>query len=343
MNTLTKLQACMTGWKALLPTALALSAVSALAGMAPCVIIWLIIRECSFAGADLSGRLITQYAWLAVATAIVSMPLGFFNNNTTGQTRKIIDDNAGITHGFLAHQLPDLAGTILAPLALLVMIFVFDWRLAITCLVPVVFSIFIMGFMNSIVRYKEMVTEYTKMWEKPMSVYTVFINGFVFFLVPTALLIIISTGDYTYTILNLFLYVFITPIFSQSIMRSMYLNQASGQAFEAVNRIENLTAYPQLKEAALPQRLKAYNVEFRNVTFTYPGTNKKVIDNVSFTVQEGKTVALVGASGGGKTTIARLVPRFWDADEKQIIVGGSDIKDIDSEQLMNHVSFLATS
>jgi ATP-binding cassette, subfamily B, bacterial IrtA/YbtP len=419
MNLLKKFQPYMTGRRGFLPASLVLSGVSTLAGMAPYVIIWLIIREVFSAGAQFSPGIISTYAWWAVGTAlasillyftalslshlaafrvevnirrhamqtIVGMPLGFFDNNTTGRIRKIIDDNAGITHLFLAHQLPDLAGTILSPLAILVMIFLFDWRLAIAALVPVIFSMLIMGFMmgkkgryfmecymtsqeemnteaveyvrgipvvkvfqqtvysfksfyNSIVRYKEMVTEYTKMWEKPMSAYTVIINGFVFFLVPAALLLITRTGDYAATILNLFLYVLITPVFSQSIMRSMYLNQASGQAIEAVNRIENLTDYAPLAEAALPRAIEAYSIEFNNVSFTYPGTSKKVINNVSFTVPEGKTVALVGASGGGKTTIARLVPRFWDVDEGQVLIEGTDVKDAGLKELMSKVSFV---
>jgi ATP-binding cassette, subfamily B, bacterial IrtA/YbtP len=419
MKILSKFQSYMTGRKALLPVSLVLSAISTLAGLVPYIIIWFIIRELFTAGGDLASSLITGYAWWAAAAAVLSvilyfvalslshlaafrvevnmrryamqkivrMPLGFFDNNTSGRIRKIIDDNAGITHGFLAHQLPDLAGTILTPLLILIMVFIFDWRLAIACLVPVVFSMLIMGFMmgkrgrhfmecymtsqeemnteaveyvrgipvvkvfqqtvysfksfyNRIINYKEMVTTYTKMWEKPMSLYTAVINGFVFFLVPTAILIVNRSGDFSSTILNLFLYVLITPVFSQSIMRSMYLNQASGQAIEAVDRIEKLTDYEQLTETSQPQTINGNAVQFRNVSFTYPGGNKKAVDNITFDIPEGKTVALVGASGGGKTTIARLVPRFWDTNAGEIIVGGSDVKNIPLDTLMNQVSFV---
>ena len=283
--------------------------------------------------------------------------------------------------------MPDLAGTILTPLSILVLIFVFDWRLALVCLIPVLFAMLMMStmsgkkgksrmkaymtsledmnteaveyvrgipvvkvfqqtvysfksFHNSIITYKELVFGFTKMWEKPMSAYTVVINGFVFFLLPAAILIINHTGNYGATILNLFLYVLITPLFSQSIMRSMYLGQSFDQARDAVDRIENLTDYEQLAEPTQPKSIKGNAVEFRNVSFTYPGTNKKAIDTITFDIPEGNTVALVGASGGGKTTIARLVPRFWDADEGQILVGGADVKDIAIEELMHHVSFV---
>ena len=419
MNTLSKLQFYMTGRKALLPGALVLSAVSTLAGMAPYILIWFIVRELLMSGATYSHALISTYAWWAVGTAIASillyfaalslshlaafrvetnmrryamkkiihMPLGFFDNNTSGRIRKIIDENASITHSFLAHQMPDFAGSILMPLTAIVLIFVFDWRLGLACLVPIIVSMLMMGFMmgkkgqyfmkiymnsleemnteaveyvrgipvvkvfqqtvfsfknfyKSIMKYKNMVFEYTKMWEKPMSAYIVIINGFVFFLVPVAILLIGNTGNYATVILNLFLYVLITPVFSQSIMRSMYLNQAFGQANEAVTRLESLTDAEQLSIPSNPKPVTSHDISFTNVSFSYPGANKKAVDNMSFNIAEGKTVALVGASGSGKTTIARLVPRFWDAGEGQVCIGGTDVKEIDTKELMKHISFV---
>ncbi|PIF05672.1 MAG: ABC transporter ATP-binding protein [Draconibacterium sp.] len=418
MSTLSKLQVYMTGRKALLPGALILSAASTLAGMAPYIFIWLIVREL-FTAEAYSSTLISTYAWWAVGTAvgsillyfialslshlaafrvetnmrreamrkIVRMPLGFFDNNTIGRIRKIIDDNASITHGFLAHQLPDLAGTILTPLITFVLIFFFDWRLGLACLIPILASMLMMGFMmgkkgqyfmkvymssleemnteaveyvrgipvvkvfqqtvfsfknfhKSIMKYRRMVFKYTKMWEKPMSAYTAIINGFVFFLVPVAILLIGYSGNYTGIILNLFLYVLITPVFSQSIMRSMYINQAFGQANEAVTRLKNLTDAEQLPIAAHPKPLTRYDISFKNVSFSYAGSDQKAIDNVSFSIPAGKTVALVGPSGGGKTTIARLVPRFWDAVEGQVAIGNTDVREIAPEELMNHISFV---
>jgi ATP-binding cassette, subfamily B, bacterial IrtA/YbtP len=196
------------------------------------------------------------------------------------------------------------------------------------------------NFHNSIIKYKNMVTDYTKMWEKPMSAYTVMINGFVYFLVPVAILIINHSRNYTQTILNLFLYVLITPVFSQSIMRSMYLNQALGQASEAVNRIENLTKYALQSAPVNPKTINDHSIQFKNVSFSYPGSKKKAVEQVSFDIPEGKTTALVGASGSGKTTIARLLPRFWDADEGNIFIGQTSVKDIDHKELMAHISFV---
>ncbi|MCE5345727.1 MAG: ABC transporter ATP-binding protein/permease [Bacteroidales bacterium] len=418
MSTLSKFQTYMTGRKALLPLSLVLSAISAIVGMAPYILIWFIIREFIQVGTS-SQTIINTYAWWAVGLAmssiilyfaalsvshlaafrvecnmrrcamkkIINMPLGFFDNNTSGRIRKIIDDNAGITHSFLAHQMPDLASTIVMPLTTAVLIFVFDWRLGLACLIPIFFSMIIMrmmmgkrgryfmqkymdsleemnteaveyvrgipvvkvfqqtvhsfkNFYNSIIKYKEMVGVHTKMWQIPMSLYTVIINGFAFFLVPIAILLIGNSGNYATVILNLFLYILIVPVFSQSIMRSMYLNQAFGQAKEAIDRLDNLTATVPLAKPNNPQKIKNNDIRFIEVSFTYPEANKKAIDNISFDIQPGQTVALVGASGGGKTTIARLVPRFWDTDEGEVCIGGINVKNIEHKDLMEHISFV---
>jgi ATP-binding cassette subfamily B protein len=409
----------MTGRKALLPGALAVSALSTIAGMSPYIFIWFIVRELFNSGSAYSTSFVITCAWWAAGTAvgsvilyfialslshlaafraeanirkyamqkIVRMPLGFFDGKTSGRIRKIIDENASITHGFLAHQMPDLAGTIIMPLTALVLVFVFDWRLGLVCLVPIIFSMILMGFMmgkkgrhfmkiymdsleemnteaveyvrgipvvkvfqqtvfsfknfhRSIMKYREMVSEYTKLWQKPMSAYIAVINGFVFFLVPAAILLVNSSGDYAGVILNLFLYVLITPVFSQSIMRSMYLTQALGQAREAVTRVEDLTDAEQLPVPAEPKSPAGYDISFRNVSFMYPGTDRMAIENISFNIPRGKTVALVGASGGGKTTIARLVPRFRDVTGGEVCIGGVNVKDIDPEELMNSISFV---
>ena len=405
--------------KVLLPAAMLLSALSALAGMLPYILIWLIVRELLEYGEITSSGNVVTYAWWAAGMAVASivlyfaalmsshlaafrvesnlrkeamrqivrMPLGFFDINTSGRIRKIIDDNAGVTHSFLAHQLPDLAATFLVPLVAAILIFVFDWILGLACIVPVIIAMLVMGFMMNaegrqfmksymtsleemnteaveyvrgipvvkvfqqtiysfknfhrcIMNYNKMVFGYTRMWEKPMSLYTVIINGFVFFLAPLAILLIGYSGNYASVLLNFFLFVLITPVFSQSIMKSMYLNQALGQASEAIGRLENLVAYEHLTVVAHPQPVKEFSIQFEKVSFSYPGANQKAVDNVSFTIPQGRTVALVGASGGGKTTIARLVPRFWEATEGKVLIGGINVREIAPEELMKYISFV---
>ena len=405
--------------KVLLPAAMLLSALSALAGMLPYILIWLIVRELLEHGEITSSGNVVTYAWWAAGMAVASivlyfaalmsshlaafrvesnlrkeamrqivrMPLGFFDINTSVRIRKIIDDNAGVTHSFLAHQLPDLAATFLVPLVAAILIFVFDWILGLACIVPVIIAMLVMGFMMNaegrqfmksymtsleemnteaveyvrgipvvkvfqqtiysfknfhrcIMNYNKMVFGYTRMWEKPMSLYTVIINGFVFFLAPLAILLIGYSGNYASVLLNFFLFVLITPVFSQSIMKSMYLNQALGQASEAIGRLENLVAYEHLTVVEHPQPVKEFSIQFEKVSFSYPGANQKAVDDVSFTIPQGNTVALVGASGGGKTTIARLVPRFWEATEGKVLIGGINVREIAPEELMKYISFV---
>lgn len=405
--------------KILLPISMFLSALSALAGLLPFILIWLIVRELLSTGGTLvSGNVIT-YAWWAAGLAVAGvllyftalmashlaafrvesnlrreamrriarMPLGFFDCHTSGRIRKIIDDNASITHTFLAHQMPDLAGAILVPLVAVVLVFWFDWRLGLACIVPIVIAMMTMGYMmgtkgrqfmqsymNSleemnaeaveyvrgipvvkvfqqtiysfknfhrcIMNYNKMVFGYTHMWEKPMSFYTVVINGFVFFLAPLAILLIDYSGHYAEVLLNFFLFVLITPVFSQNIMKNMYLNQALGQASEAIGRLDSLLSYKELPVSTSPKPVTEFDIRFDKVSFTYPGAAQKAVDNVSFFIPQGKTVALVGASGGGKTTIARLVPRFWEAAEGEVLIGGVNVKDVAPEELMKDVSFV---
>ena len=405
--------------KALLPVAIVLSALGGLAGLAPFVFIWLIVREL-LSGGDIGAQTqVISYAWWAAGTAvggvvlyfgalmcshlaafrvesnirksamrrIVGMPLGFFDSNTTGRIRKIIDDNASITHSFLAHQLPDMAGTALVPLLAVVLIAAFDWRLGLACLVPVFTAMGIMAytmntrgrefmrqymnlleqmnteaveyvrgipvvkvfqqtvysfknFYRTIMQYNHTATRYTRLWERPMTLYTVIINSFAYFLVPVAV-ILTGMGEGVGTVLvNLILFVLVTPVFSECVMKSMYIGQAFAQADEAVSRLDGLTDYPTLKETAEPVQPATYGITFSNVTFAYPGTGTDVLKNVTFTVQQGKRVALVGASGSGKTTIARLVPRFYDVDGGSVRIGGVDVRDISHKELMRTVSFV---
>lgn len=408
----------MTGRKALLPLSLIVSGISNIIAMLPFIFIWLIVRELIAADNSDFTR-ISTYAWLALGFAVASvafyflalslshlaafraenqmrkvamkriieLPLGFFDNNTTGRIRKIIDDNAGITHTFLAHQMPDLAGSLIMPIVTFILIFAFDWRLGLVCLIPIALSILIMGFMmgkkgryfmnaymnsleemnteaveyvrgipvvkvfqqtvysfknfyNSIIKYRDLVSVYTKLWEKPMSLYTVIINGFSFFLIPAAILIISRTGNNAQIIVDLFLFLLLTPVFAQSIMKSMYMNQAFGQANEAVKRMEDLINVDKLELSKNPKQIYGFNIEFKNVSFKYPNADKNAVDNVSFEVPKGKTFALVGPSGSGKTTIARLIPRFWDVIEGEVSIGGINVKDLDPKDLMRNVSFV---
>ena len=186
-----------------------------------------------------------------------------------------------------------------------------------------------------------MVFGYTRMWEKPMSLYTVIINGFVFFLAPLAILLIGYSGNYASVLLNFFLFVLITPVFSQSIMKSMYLNQALGQASEAIGRLENLVAYEHLTVVEHPQPVKEFSIQFEKVSFSYPGANQKAVDDVSFTIPQGNTVALVGAFGRRENNdCPSSSPVSGEATEGKVLIGGINVREIAPEELMKYISFV---
>ena len=179
MNVLKRFQTYMGSRRILLPFSLLFSGLSAVFGLAPFILIWAIVRELLMAGGAPASSQITVYAWWASGLAIASVvlyfgalmcshlmafrvesnlrheamgrlmdkPLGFFDVHTSGSIRKIIDDNASITHSFLAHQLPDLAGTLLVPLATAGLIFWFNWQLGLVCVAPFVVALLLMGYM----------------------------------------------------------------------------------------------------------------------------------------------------------------------------------------------------
>ena len=417
MSTFSKLSKYMGSRKPLFPLALILSALSAIAGLVPFLLMWLIIREI-LSGGDMTNIRIFDYSIGAVLASVASVllyfaalacshmvafrlegdlrrfamkklmtaPLGFFDKNPTGKLRKIIDDNAAITHTFVAHQMPDISSTILIPIIALVMMFVFDWRLGLATLVPIAYAIFILStlgrkgtkfmerymqsleemnseaveyvrgvpvvkvfqqtiysfknFYKTIETYHQMVTAYSNSWKVPYCIYTTLVNGFVLFLVPVAILIIGNGDDVKLTIVNMMIYVLVTPLFSQCVMRSMYLSNATNQAGIAIDRINDIARTKDLEVCENPVPMKEFNVEFKNVSFTYPDTEKQVLHNISLSVPTGRTVALVGASGGGKSTVAKLLPRFFDVDEGEITIGGISVKQIDPKELMKNVSFV---
>ncbi|MBN1468451.1 MAG: ABC transporter ATP-binding protein [Fusobacteriaceae bacterium] len=418
MEILKKLKSYMGNRVACFSGAITLSALSSILGLIPYIFIWLIIKEL-FNISELSHNKIITYSIYALTAAvlgialyfgaltlshlaafraeveirrkamteILKMPLGFFDNNASGKVRKIIDDNASITHTFLAHQLPDMAGTLITPLIIFSSLFIFNWKLGLVSLIPIFLALSIMGFMmgkkgkhfmkiymdsledmnteaveyvrgipvvkvfqqtvysfknfyNSIKKYNKYVTEYTKMWEKPMSTYTVIINGFAFFLVPATILLIKFSDNYADLLLNLIFYVLITPLFAQCIMKSMHMNQAFWQAEEAVKRIEKLMEFTRLPIVESVKLSEEIDVVFKNVVFKYPDAHKNVVDNISFKINEGQTFALVGPSGSGKSTIAKLLPRFWDVNDGEILIGGINVKDYEPRDLMERVSFV---
>ncbi len=408
--------------KILLPISMILSGISAVLNMLPFVFIWCIIRNILATPQAIDVSTISFYAMLAFASAIggiiiyfaailsshlaafrveaglqkvgmekiLHMPLGFFDTYASGKIRKIVNDGAGTTHSFLAHQLPDIAGSIVSPVILIGLIFFVDWRMGIACLIPILLGFITMSFMmseegkrfqkiyydsleemssesveyirgipvvktfgqtifsfkrfhDSIIKYKNMVHAYTLLWKRPMSFYTVMMQSATFFLIPMSLFLIRRGGNLSLVIADFTFYLLVSPIFSMLLMKSMYFQQNASIAEQAIDRLDQLFTYPPMVYPQNSITLKNHRVEFKDVAFSYEKGGKKALDNISFTLQEGETIALVGASGGGKSTIARLAARFFDVDKGEVRIGGINVKDIPKKELMDNISFVFQS
>ena len=395
-----------------------LSAISALIALVPYYFIWQVMREVLEVAPDFSrAQNLTYNGWMAVMFAviavlvyiaglmcshlgafriatnlrlqsmnhIVKLPLGFAEHFGSGKLRKIVNESSAATETYLAHQLPDRANALATPCGLLVLLFVFDWRLGLLSLAPVLLGFLIMmamtgkemqqkmkeyqnalddmsneaveyvrgipvvktfgqtifsfkKFKDSIDRYKVWVIAYTKQLRTPMMFYTAAINGVFVFLIAGALLF---TQDQVTTefLLNLVFYIIITPIISVTLTRIMFQSENAMIVDDALQRIDSVLNLEPLKETAHPKHPKDGSVELEQVHFSYDG-EKEVLKDISLSIPAGQTVAFVGPSGGGKTTLANLISRFFDPQSGTVRVGGVDVRDIPKEELMNTVSFV---
>ena len=406
-SSLTRILGYAGGHKNLTILGCILSALSAVLGLAPYLCVWLVARSVlsTWPGLDGAGNL-GLWGWMAVWTAVGSillyfaalmsthiaafrtarnirraamthvlkLPLGFFAGNQSGRLRKLIDDNAGLTEDLLAHKLPDLAATAVTPIAAIVVLFLFDWRMGLLCLLTMVLALLSMcmmmggknagffhryqqeiermsgeaveyvrgipvvkmfqqtvysfkAFYAAIQDYSDLASQYAMSCRTGQTCFLTFINGAFALLIPAALLIA-SGGDVRTALVNLIFYALFAPACGQMINRIMYMSEAVMEADEA------------MEESKVQKKPAGDAVVFAHVTFTYPGADRPALEDVSFSVQPGQVVALVGPSGGGKTTAASLIPRFWDVDSGNVTVGGADVRELDSTALMGQVAFV---
>ena len=403
----------------MLPCSVVLSAVNGLLSLVPFIFLWLVVRTLLTADGNLTDTPVWDYAIAAFVVSVANVllyfaalmlshlsafrietnmrrtamerlmrvPLGFFDTQNTGRMRKIIDEDSSQTHTFVAHILPDVAGSVVAPIGIIVLLLAVDWQLGIAAMVPIVCAFGIMGYMmnpknndfqrmyldaqekmsaeaveyvrgipvvkvfqqtvfsfkrfhDSIINYRDLVIRYTLLWRTPMSAYTIAINAFAFLLVPTGIILIGHGGETAIIVSDMVLYVLIAPIIAANVMKAMHLSQNLFLANEAVDRLEKLTATPPLSESSEPEKATAFDVSLRNVSFRYEAAERDAVSHIDLDIPQGKTVALVGASGSGKTTIARLIPRFWDVREGSLKIGGVDVRHMDKAMLMRNVSFV---
>ncbi|WP_314939294.1 ABC transporter ATP-binding protein [Parvimonas micra] len=314
---------------------------------------------------------------------LINKPLGYFDDKESGRIRKVIISGASETHSFLAHQLPDMAMTVISPIVLLVFFFMFDWKLGLVSMVPIIIGMILMSSMMTsetkkmkeeyyedlsdlssqtveyvsgipvvktfaqsiesfdklyslIIKIKDLVLKLTMSYTNKMSWFGTISTSTAFFLVPVALLLIKFNGNLANVVANSVIYFLIGPIFAVFIMRTATIKQFSYFAELALDKIENILEYDDFIYG--DKTSSEVGIEFKNVSFSYGGEN--VLDNISFKVERGEQVALVGMSGSGKTTIARLAARFYDIKSGEILTGGINIKDFEKEALMKKIAFV---
>ena len=314
---------------------------------------------------------------------LINKPLGYFDDKESGRIRKVIISGASETHSFLAHQLPDMAMTVISPIVLFVFFFMFDWKLGLVSMVPIIIGMILMSSMMTsetkkmkeeyyedlsdlssqtveyvrgipvvktfaqsiesfdklyslIIKIKDLVLNLTMSYTNKMSWFGTISTSTAFFLVPVALLLIKFNGNLANVVANSVIYFLIGPIFAVFIMRTATIKQFSYFAELALDKIENILEYDDFIYG--DKTSSEVGIEFKNVSFSYGEEN--VLDNISFKVERGEQVALVGMSGSGKTTIARLAARFYDIKSGEILIGGINIKDFEKEALMKKIAFV---
>ena len=193
-------------------------------------------------------------------------------------------------------------------------------------------------FKDAIDRYRVWVIAYTKELRLPMMLYTAAVNGVFAFLIAGALLFTRS-GVTPEFLSDLIFYILITPILSVTLTRIMFQSENAMIVDDALQRIDSVRNLAPLPEARNPKSPRDASVELSHVRYSYDG-EKDALRGVSLTIPAGQTVAFVGPSGGGKTTLANLVSRFFDPQEGAVRIGGVDVRDIAKEELMNTVSFV---
>lgn len=200
------------------------------------------------------------------------------------------------------------------------------------------------AFKHSIEEYSEKAGYYQgTICKVPQAVNLTFTEGAFVFLVPVALLLApraLANGSIAEFVTDFAFYAVFSAIISTALAKIMFAASGMMLAQAALERIRPVMEAPELKETDQPKKINENAVEFQNVTFSYEGATTPALKDVSFRVEEGETVAFVGPSGGGKTTAASLIPRFWDVSEGSVTVGGTDVRDVDTHELMDHVAFV---
>ncbi|MBR0132244.1 MAG: ABC transporter ATP-binding protein [Lachnospiraceae bacterium] len=392
-----------------------LAAVSAVLTLIPYYELWKIIR-CAVKGEDTDK--IKVYAWSAVAMIvgalfiyigallcthvaafrvqanmrsslmrrIITLPLGVFDEDGTGKIRRIVNDSTAATETYIAHTLADKTVAAITPVGLLVLVFAFNWKIGLFCMIPALIGFACMMSMmgkdmqekmkqyqdaletmsseateyvrgvpvvktfgqtvHSFKRFKACIdgfckwtTDYTLMLRFPMTGFMTCINSIFAFIVIAAF-VITKNGTSNADILNIMYYIIITPLITIALTKIAYSGEAEMNLIDALKRVDRIMEIEPLKESKSDRKPADHGITLKNVSYRYKGAGRDAVSNVSINIKPGEHVALVGPSGSGKTTLAELMVRFFDVTEGEIALGGVNVKEMSSAELMRQVSFV---
>lgn len=392
-----------------------LAAVSALMGLVPFYLLWRIIRI-AVNGDDLTQ--IAKLGWLAVGITILTLlvyiaallcthmaafrvqanmrsrlmrriltlPLGVFDEDGTGKIRRTVNESTAATETFIAHNLPDKAVAAATPVGLLILLFAFDWKMGLICMIPAVIGFAVMmsmmgkgmqekmkeyqnaldtmsseateyvrgipvvkvfgqsvhsfrRFKNAIDGFGKWATDYTILLRKPMTGFMTAINAVFAFLVGAAF-IFTRDGITADTILNVMYYIIVTPLLTVTLTKIAYSGEQEMVVVDALNRVETIFAIEPMQDAAQSEKPQDNSITLEHVSYRYKDVQKDAVHDLNLHIHAGDHIALVGPSGGGKTTTAELIARFFDVTEGSIRIGGADIRNIPQNELMKLVSFV---
>ncbi|MGD6851769.1 MAG: ABC transporter ATP-binding protein [Candidatus Bathyarchaeia archaeon] len=409
--------------KPLVITSVILSALASIASFIPYIAVYFIIKEIigvypNFGNLDLQSTL--GFGWLAFggillnillyfaalmcshlaafgtlyelkvnfASHLAKVPLGFHVLVGSGKLRKIMDENIEKIEGFIAHQLPDLVASFVAPVVMIIILLAVDWRFGLGAIAGVAVAYYIqkrayenkwakmitekyqtsLEDMNNasveyirgitvvkafnqtvyslrrmytaIKEYTKMVIPYTLSWENYMSAFTATINNIYLFLIPVGIIIGFYTTDYVSYASSFIFYMIFVPSIATVMMKILYVSSDGTQITVGVERMDEILQTTPLPQPQNPKTTQGHDIIFDNVTFSYVNQETEALSDVSFSAEENQITAIVGPSGGGKSTIAHLIPRFFDVKTGSIKIGCVDVRDMKTDYLMEKVSFV---